>query len=87
MDSVDSHKKFASKYNLNFPLLADTEATVSKAYGAWAENQFQGNPGIKRVTFLIDPDGDIAKHYAEVDPIKHATEILQDFEELNAELT
>lgn len=86
LDSVQSHKEFAAKYNLNFPLLADTDASVSKAYGAWAEDQFEGKPGVHRITFLIDPDGDIAKKYTDVDPISHVTEILQDLEELTAEL-
>jgi thioredoxin-dependent peroxiredoxin len=85
-DSVESHKKFAEKHNLNFPLLADTDAEVSKLYGAWHPHQFLGLPGIKRETFLIDPDGDVAKHYEKVDPIAHAKEILEDVQELDSEL-
>lgn len=86
LDSVDSHKKFAAKHNLDFPLLSDADAEVSKAYGAWHAHQFMGLPGLKRETFLIDPDGDLAMHYAKVDPIAHAQEILADLEHLNNEL-
>lgn len=85
-DSVESHKKFAEKYHLDFPLLADVEAEVSKQYGTYDKHQFMGLPGIKRETFLIDPDGDIAMIYKDVDPVKHAQEILEDLEHLNNEL-
>ena len=85
-DSVESHKAFAKEHTLNFPLLADTEADVSKDYGAWHPQQFNGQPGIKRETFLIDPDGDVAKIYKDVDPLVHAKEIMKDLEELNNEL-
>lgn len=85
-DSVASHKKFAEKYNLNFPLLADEDAEVSKQYGTYDKHQFLGLPGIKRETFLVDPEGDIAMIYKKVDPIKHAKEILDDLEHLNNEL-
>lgn len=85
-DTVESHKHFAEKHNLNFPLLADTDAEVSKAYEAYDEHHFPGFSGIKRVTYIIDPDGDITKIYPKVDPVGHAKEILQELEELNNEL-
>lgn len=80
-DSVESHRKFAEKYHLNFPLLADVDSAVSKAYGAWDAHQFMGLPGILRKTFLINPEGEIVKEYPKVDPLKHAEEILIDFDD------
>ncbi len=86
LDSVASHQAFAQKHNLNFPLLSDEEGTVSKAYGAWYPEQFQGKPGLKRETYLIDPEGNIVKHYKDVDPVIHAQEINQDLQKLENEL-
>ncbi len=79
-DSVQSHKQFADKYNLNFPLLADEMAETAIAYGAWAEDQFMGKPGVLRKTFLINPLGEIVKEYADVDPTTHADQIMLDLE-------
>jgi peroxiredoxin Q/BCP len=73
---VESHAKFASKYKLNFPLLADVSGEVVTAYGA------NGVFGVKRMTFLINPDGEIAKEYPKVSPEGHSVEILRDFEAL-----
>jgi peroxiredoxin Q/BCP len=73
-DSVASHKKFAEKYNLNFPLLSDESGETVKAYGAW------GLLGIKRTTVLINPQGEIVKEYPGVDPTKHAAEIIADLQ-------
>ena len=60
-DSVASHQKFARKHGLEFPLLADTDKTVSKAYGVWVEKNMYGRKyfGVERSTFLIGPDGKI----------------------------
>lgn len=79
-DDVNSHHKFAANHKLNFPILSDPDAAVIKSYGAW-------NPlthGTKRETFLINPDGVIAKHYENVDPNQHAQEILLDFANLTS---
>lgn len=81
-DSVASHKKFAEKYNLNFPILSDESAETSKAYGSWSAHQMLGLPGIKRMTFLINPAGEIVKTYDKVDPLTHSGEILKDLEAL-----
>ena len=75
-DSVESHAKFAKKYNLNFTLLADEIGDVCEAYGA------KGLLGVKRMTFLINPAGEIAKIYPKVTPRGHSSEILKDFEAL-----
>jgi peroxiredoxin Q/BCP len=74
VDSVDSHKKFCAKEGLNFKLLADTDGTVSSAYGSLtnlAVVKFA-----KRNTFLIDPSGKVAKAYTSVDPVRHSEEVL-----------
>lgn len=79
-DSVVSHKKFAEKYHLNFPLLSDESKKTIIAYGAWGEKKFLGKTfeGILRKTFLIDPTGEIRKTYDKVDVLNHADTILQD---------
>ncbi len=71
-DSVTSHKKFAQKYHLNFPILSDESKEVIKAYHA------QGPLGTRRITYLIDPKGEITKFYKNVNPTVHAGEILRD---------
>jgi len=79
-DSVASHKKFAEKYHLSFPLLSDETKDVIKAYGAWGEKKFMGRvfDGVKRISFLINPDQMIQKEYLKVDVFNHSKEIVQD---------
>ena len=79
-DSVASHKKFATKYNLNFPLLSDESLETIKAYGAWGERSMYGRTfeGIIRSTFLINPEGQIVKDYPKVTPKDHAIQIVKD---------
>lgn len=79
-DSVESHKKFAAKYNLNFPLLSDETGETIKSYEAWNENRLPGFSGVRRKTFLINPEGEIVKTYEKVIPLNHAGEILKDLE-------
>lgn len=88
-DSVKSHKKFAEKYNLNFPLLADKDKTVINAYRAWGPKKFMGREydGIIRKTVLINPKGKIAKEYPKVTPKEHVGQILADFEGLKSRST
>ncbi len=83
-DSVKSHKKFAEKNNLNFPLLSDETKEVINAYHAWGEKKFMGKTyeGIRRTTYLINPKGEIVKTYENINPTIHAKEILKDLEEL-----
>ena len=83
-DSVESHKKFSDKFQLPFPLLADTQQQVVQAYGVWGEKQFMGKTymGISRTSFLIDPKGIVAKIYPKVKPEEHTEEILQDLAQL-----
>lgn len=76
LDDAESHKAFAEEHDLPFPLLADTEGTTAAAYGVKAK--LFGMTLAKRQTFLIDPDGNIAKHYENVDPDSHTAEVLED---------
>lgn len=80
VDSVDSHKRFCAKEGLNFKLLADTNGTVSSAYGSLS------NFGVvkfsARHTFLIDPTGKVAKAYTGVDPGRHSEEVLAALDQL-----
>jgi thioredoxin-dependent peroxiredoxin len=81
VDSVDSHKQFCTKEGLNFKLLADTNHKVSDAYGSLTDLvvvKFSA-----RHTFLIDPNGKIAKVYKSVDPLKHSAEVLAELDALN----
>ena len=79
-DSVSSHKKFADKYHLNFPLLSDESTKMIQTYGAWGEKKFMGKTfmGILRTTYLIKPSGEVYKIYKDVNPLVHAGEILAD---------
>ncbi|HSA84412.1 MAG TPA: thioredoxin-dependent thiol peroxidase [Patescibacteria group bacterium] len=79
-DSVSSHKKFAEKYQLNFPLLADPDHQVIESFGAWGRKKFMGREfdGILRNTYVINPKGEIEKEYKGVNPLTHADELLAD---------
>ena len=74
LDPPESHRRFREKYNLTFPLLTDEGGRAAEALGVLRENRKRAN----RVTFLLDPDGRIARVYPEVSPETHADEILQD---------
>lgn len=76
-DSVQSHAEFMKAYKLPFLLLSDPDRKVINAYGAWGKKMF-GNEGILRQTFIISPNGVVAKKYARVTPAEHATQILND---------
>ncbi len=84
-DSVDSHQKFAGKYGLSFPLLADTDTTVSQLYGVYGEKSLYGRKyiGVSRETFLIDKDGIVRKVWPKVKPDDHASEVLEAIEALH----
>lgn len=82
LDDVESHRKFAENHGLPFPLLADTEGSTADAYGV--KTKMMGWTVAKRQTFLIDPDGNIARHYEKVDPDEHSAQVLADLESLSA---
>lgn len=83
-DSIASHQKFAHKFNLSFPILADEEKFMIRRYGILAEKSMFGKTflGIKRSSFLIDPEGKIAKIYEKVKPAEHAAQVLGDLKKL-----
>ncbi len=85
VDSVKSHRKFADKFKLPFTLLADENKEVVQAYDVWQKKKFMGREymGIMRESFLIDPQGKIAKVYEGVKPETHADEVLADLKEYN----
>ncbi|MBC6609868.1 thioredoxin-dependent thiol peroxidase [Hymenobacter sp. BT507] len=76
-DSEASHKKFALKYDLPFPLLADTDKQLVEAYGVWQEKKNYGRAymGIVRTTFLIDEEGLIEKVIKKVDTKNHTEQL------------
>lgn len=79
-DDAKAHTKFSTKFNLPFPLLTDAEGTVATAYDSYGLKKFMGKEyvGISRNTFVIDPDGKIAKVYLKVKPDNHAASVLAD---------
>jgi len=83
-DTVKSHQKFAEKYHLPFILLSDPKMETMDAYGALVMKKMYGKDvrGTNRVSYLISPEGKIAKVYPEVDPANHALELLKDIKAL-----
>lgn len=77
-DSAKSHAKFTEKFKLPFPLLADEDREIVRAYGVWGEKSFMGRNylGIHRVTFLIGPDGRVKAVWPKVKAEEHAAEVL-----------
>ena len=84
LDDVASHRDFAEKYSLPFPLLADTEGRTSDAYGV--KTRMLGMTVAKRQTFVIGPDGTIVKHYEKVKPAEHSAEVIADLKSFGADL-
>jgi peroxiredoxin Q/BCP len=80
VDDVESHKKFAAKHGLPFPILADSTKETAKKYGVL--KSYFGMELAKRDTFLIDPEGRIVKRYVEVDPKGHSQIVLKDIKAL-----
>lgn len=74
-DPVTSHQKFTNKFNLPFPLLADTEGQIIQAYGVAKEGSDRLTAS--RVTFVIDPEGMITQVYTKIDTANHAQDILK----------
>ncbi len=83
-DQVADVKKFAEKFDLNFTLLADADHAVAERYGTWIEKSMYGKKymGVQRATFLIDPDGKIAKVFPKVSPKTHDDLVLGALAEL-----
>jgi peroxiredoxin Q/BCP len=80
VDDVESHKEFSEKYKLPFIILADVDGVTAEKYGVlrdWKLVQIAS-----RQSFLVNPQGEIAKHYEDVDPDTHTQEVLADLESL-----
>lgn len=77
-DSVARHKKFSEKYNLQFPLLADTDKKMIEAFGVWVEKSLYGKKymGISRSSFLVGANGKIEKVWEKVNTKTHAKDVL-----------
>ena len=84
-DSVKSHAKFATKYDLPFPLLSDEVGEMLEAYGVWRKKSFMGKTfmGIVRTTFLVDARGVVRKVWEKVKVGGHVDEVLESIKELN----
>lgn len=85
-DEVKDVDKFAGKYDLDFTLLADADHAVAEKYGTWIEKSMYGRKymGVARATFIIGPDGKIAKVFPKVQPKKHDDLVLKALGELAA---
>lgn len=83
-DSAERHGNFASKFKLPFTLLADTDHSVAEAYGAWGKKSMMGRKymGIIRSTFLIGPDGVVARVWPKVKVAGHVEEVQKALSEL-----
>ena len=84
-DSVEKQAKFKAKYNLPYTLLADADHAIAGAYGAWQEKTLVGKKymGVVRSTFIIDPNGKVARVFEKVkDAGAHPAEVEAALEEL-----
>ena len=85
-DSAASHRRFREKFDLPFTLLSDPDHSLAEAYGAWQLKSLYGRQywGIQRSTFLIDPDGRVARAWPKVKADGHAAEVLTALAEARA---
>lgn len=83
-DEVKAIDKFAGKYDLDFTLLADADHAVAEKYGTWVEKSMYGKKymGVQRATFIVGPDGKIAKVFPKVSPKQHDDLVLKALAEL-----
>jgi peroxiredoxin Q/BCP len=79
VDSVDSHVEFCDSEGLTFPLLADTDGSVSKAYGS-----YMGTMSMRH-TYVVDPDGNLRHIFTGVNPVVHSREVLAALDELQGQ--
>lgn len=80
-DPAAKHQKFIEKHDLNFPLIADTDQSVLKAFGVWGPKKFMGKEydGTHRTTFLIDEQGEVVEVISKVKAKEHTQQILDGF--------
>ena len=83
-DSINSHKKFKEKYNLNFYLLSDPDKKVLQAYDAYGEKKMYGKitKGVIRSTYIISPEGKIVKKWKNVKAKGHVSKVIQELQTL-----
>lgn len=83
-DDVKSHKKFEEKFDLHFPLIADTDHGIAEKYGVWGLKKFMGREymGIQRTTFLINESGNIAGIIDKPDTKNHTAQVLEAWQQL-----
>ncbi len=86
-DSIDSHCKFADKFDLKFPLLSDPDGSMLEKYGAWGEKNMYGKKsmGIIRSTVLIGPDGKVIKHFPKVKVNGHVDAVMKALDEARSD--
>ena len=83
LDSTESHARFAEKYGLPFPLLSDAAGETAEQYGCLTD--WKGTKIAARHTFIIDPAGNIANIYRQVDPATHSAQVLADLASLQSD--
>jgi peroxiredoxin Q/BCP len=83
VDTVESHRNFAEKNDLNFPLVSDHDKRISRTYGALSEDSSHA----KRMTFIIDKEGKIARIFTNVDVTKHTHEVIDTLKQLTLKKT
>ena len=78
-DSPKKHRKFKEKHHLPYTLVADVDHAIAEKYGVWGEKSMFGRKymGVLRTTFIIDPDGKIAKVFEKVTPEGHGEEVAE----------
>ena len=82
LDNVKSHQEFSEKYSLPFPILADVDKSCAENYGVLGK--FMLMTIAKRQSFIINPDGEIVKHYKKVDSDIHSAEVINDLKQLGS---
>lgn len=86
-DEVGAIEKFAGKYDLDFTLLADADHAVAERYGTWVEKSMYGKKymGVQRATFVVGPDGKVARVFPKISPKTHDEQLLAALAELGAD--
>ena len=84
-DPPEKQKKFCNKQGFQFPMLCDEKHEMLESYGVWGKKKFMGREydGTYRMSFLIDPEGNVVKVYEKVKPEQHAQEVLDDLPGFN----
>ena len=86
LDDIESHNSFKTKFDLNFPLLVDSEHRLSEALGVYGDQEWKGKTfkGLSRDTFLVAPDGKIIKEWRGVSPVHTVKQTLEEVQRIKA---